>query len=216
VSVAGAGLLGASLSAEPGSTRFYLLSSGAAGTWIIGALGSGPLHLGRKQSRDGMSRGPVLEPVAIGAAAFGVCYGAVLVARHVPVLNEAIASVLQYAQRGSGPLVLATTLANGLGEELFFRGAVYAAVGTKHPVAASTAVYTLAATTTRNPALVVASGVMGTLFASQRRSSNGILAPTLTHLTWSTLMLRFLAPLFRDTAPRARALRRSAHARTAG
>jgi uncharacterized protein len=208
VSVAGAGLLGASLSAEPGSTRFYLLSSGAAGTWIIGALGSGPLHLGRKQSRDGMSRGPVLEPVAIGAAAFGVCYGAVLVARHVPVLNEAIASVLQYAQRGSGPLVLATTLANGLGEELFFRGAVYAAVGTKHPVAAST--------TTRNPALVVASGVMGTLFASQRRSSNGILAPTLTHLTWSTLMLRFLAPLFRDTAPRARALRRSAHARTAG
>ena len=205
-------MLGASLSAEPDSTRFYALSSGAAGIWIIGALGSGPLHLGRVQSSDGTARRAVIEPIAIGAAAFGAFFGAALVARRVPVLNAAISSVLQYAQRGSGPMVLATTLANGLGEELFFRGAVYAAAGTKHPVAVSTAIYTLAATTTRNPALIAASGVMGTLFARQRRSSNGILAPTLTHITWSTLMLRFLAPLFRAAAPM-QGPARSPHAR---
>ena len=39
---------------------------------------------------------------------------------------------------------------------------------------------------------------MGTLLAVQRRATGGIQAPLLTHLTWSTLMLRYLPPLFRD------------------
>jgi membrane protease YdiL (CAAX protease family) len=197
-SVAGAGLLGASLSAEPDSTRFYVLALGTAGTWLTGGLVSGPLQLGWAQAADGTLRRPVIEPVASGAAAFGIFYGAALLARRIPILNEAIASVLRYAHQGSDPLVLATTLANGLGEEIFFRGGIFSAVGVNHPVAASTAAYTLAAAATRNPALVVASGVMGTLFARQRRASGGIQAPILTHLTWSTLMLRFLPPLFRE------------------
>ena len=58
--------------------------------------------------------------------------------------------------------------------------------------------YSLATVATRNPALVLASGVMGTLLAVQRRATGGIQAPLLTHLTWSTLMLRYLPPLFRD------------------
>ena len=67
-------------------------------------------------------------------------------------------SVLRYADQGSGPLVLVTTLANGAAEEVFFRGALYAAVGSRRPVLTSTAVYMLATTATRNPALVLASG----------------------------------------------------------
>ena len=67
----------------------------------------------------------------------------------------------------------------------------------------STAVYTLATTATRNPALVLASAVMGTLFGLQRRASGGIQAPMLTHLTWSILMLRYLPPLFREAVERA-------------
>ena len=46
VSVAGAGLLGLSLSQPPGSPRFYGLTLGVAGTWLAGGLASGPLHLG--------------------------------------------------------------------------------------------------------------------------------------------------------------------------
>ena len=80
---------------------------------------------------------------------------------------------------------------------MFFLGALYAAVGAENPVLKSTAVYALATTSTRNPALVLASGVMGTLFGLQRRASGGIQAPLLTHLTWSGLMLRFMPPLFR-------------------
>jgi uncharacterized protein len=58
----------------------------------------------------------------------------------------------------------------------------------------------LAATATCNPALILASATMGALFGLQRRATGGIQAPLLTHLTWSTLMLRFLPPLLDDPA----------------
>ncbi len=196
VSVAGAALLGVSLSSKPDSPRFYVLTLGVAGTWLIGGLASGPLHLGWERKGAQEYRRPVLTPILAGAGAFGAFYGVALGARHLPVLDRAITSVLRYASEGSDPLVLLTTLANGVAEEVFFRGALYAAVGVERPVAVSTGVYMLATTATRNPALVLASGAMGTLFAAQRRASGGIQAPILTHLTWSSLMLRYLPPLF--------------------
>jgi uncharacterized protein len=197
-SLAGAGVLGASLSTRPGSPAFYGLTLTTAGTWVVGGVASGRLHLGWMQHGDGLRR-PVVTPVLTGVGAFGAFYAAALVARRVPVLERAIASVLQYADEGNDGLVLVTTLANGAAEEVFFRGALYAAVGERHPVLASTGVYMLATVATRNPALVLASGAMGALFGLQRRSSGGIQASTLTHLTWSTLMLRYLPPLFRKS-----------------
>ncbi|MGH3564871.1 MAG: lysostaphin resistance A-like protein [Pseudonocardia sp.] len=196
VGAAGTGLLGMSLSTKPGSSQFYGLTLGVAATWIAGGLASGPLHLGWIQDRNGTLRRPVLTPVVIGAGAFATFYGCALTAREIPVLNRAISNVLTYADRGSGPFVLLTTLANGAAEEVFFRGAVYAAAGDRHPVVLSSAVYALATIATRNPTLVLASVVMGALFGLQRRATGGIQAPMLTHVTWSTLMLRFLPPLF--------------------
>jgi membrane protease YdiL (CAAX protease family) len=197
VSVLGTGLLGLSLSTRPDSRQFYGLTAAVAATWTAGGLLSGPLHLGWVQGRDERLRRPILTPVATGLGAFGFFYGCALVASRIPVLDRAIGSVLTFAEEGSGPLVMATTLANGIGEEVFFRGAMYAALEPGTAVAASTAVYTLATVSTRNPALVLAAGVMGTLFALQRRASGGLQAPVLTHLTWSTLMVRYLPPLFR-------------------
>ncbi|MBC7373364.1 MAG: CPBP family intramembrane metalloprotease, partial [Frankiales bacterium] len=192
-----AGLLGVSLQTRPASWEFYASAAGVAATWIAGGAASGPLHLGFRQNRDDTLRRPVLTPVATGVAAFGAFYACALVARRIPVLQEAISSVLTYADEGNTPLVLATTLANGLAEEVFFRGALYAAIGEQYPVALSTAAYALATVPTRNPALVLAAIAMGALFAAQRRATGGIQAPVLTHLTWSTLMLRYLPPLFR-------------------
>jgi membrane protease YdiL (CAAX protease family) len=106
--------------------------------------------------------------------------------------------VLRYAQQGNPGLVYTTTLANGIAEEVFFRGALYAAAGVEHPVLKSSAVYTLATVATRNPALMLASVPMGLLFALQRRASGGIQAPVISHVTWSVLMLRYLPPLFAD------------------
>ncbi len=195
-SLAGAGLLGVSLSTPPGSRAFYGLTAGVAAAWTAGGLASGPLHLGHTPGPS--RRRPVWAPAAAGAAAFGVFYGGALVARRIPVLNRSITSVLRYADQGSGPLVLVTTLVNGAAEEVFFRGALYAAVDERRAVALSTAGYAVATTATRNPALMLASVVMGTLFGLQRRATGGIQAPMITHLVWSALMLRFLPPLFRD------------------
>jgi membrane protease YdiL (CAAX protease family) len=187
--VAGTALLGVSLATRPGSARFYGLTMGVAATWLTGALGAGPYRLGRKD---------ILVPMALGAGAFGAFYGCALVARRIPLLRRAISGVLRYEDQGSSPLVLLTTLTNGIAEEVFFRGAVYEVAG-KHPVAMSTVVYALSTTATRNPALVLASVVMGTLFGLQRSATGGILAPMVTHVTWSALMLRLLPRLFQDT-----------------
>jgi hypothetical protein len=91
--------------------------------------------------------------------------------RRIPVLDRAIASVLTYADEGDDRLVLLTTLANGAAEEVFFRGALYAAIGQEHPVALSTGAYALATIPTRNPALVLAATVMG---HAVRRAAAGV------------------------------------------
>lgn len=198
VSVIGAGLLGVSLSQKPNSREFYGLTMAVAGTWVAGGIASGPLHLGWMRSPRAVLHRPVVTPVVTGVGVFGLFYSAALVARRIPVLNDAVTRVLRYARQGNPALVATTTLTNGMAEEVFFRGALYAAAGTTHPVLKSTAVYALATTATRNPALVLASVVMGVLFGWQRKITGGIQAPVLTHLVWSTLMLRFLPALFDD------------------
>jgi membrane protease YdiL (CAAX protease family) len=198
VSMAGAGLLGVSLSRKPDSPSFYALTLGVAATWVAGGLASGPLHLGWVQTPEATLRRPLLTPVVAGTSAFGLFYAAALVAKRIPPLEAAVTRVLRYAQQGDPALVATTTLANGLAEEVFFRGALYAAVGVDHPVLKSSAVYSLATVATRNPALVLASVPMGLLFALQRRASGGIQAPMISHVTWSVLMLRYLPPLFAD------------------
>lgn len=200
VSVGGASLLGLSLSMKPGSKAFYLLTMGVAGTWVTGGLASGPLHLGWIETRSDRRQRPIVTPIATGVGAFGFFYGSALVARRIPFLNEAITTILQFADEGDSALVTITTCANGLAEEVFFRGALYAALGDRHPVEKSTAIYTLATVPTRNPSLVLAAGVMGSLFGLQRRATGGIQASALSHLTWSLLMLRYLPPLFRADA----------------
>jgi membrane protease YdiL (CAAX protease family) len=202
VAVTGAGLLGLSLSTEPDSTEFYVLTFAVAGTWLAGGLVSEPEHSGAVGTDDEHSlRHPVITPILTGAAAFGAFFSAARIARRLPVLNEALTSILNYADRGSDPWILASALANGVAEEVFFRGALFTAVGSHNPVPVSTALYMLTTSATRNPALVLASGVMGLLFAVQRRASGGIQAPILTHVTWSVLMLRYLPSLFRNPTP---------------
>ncbi|UYM04607.1 CPBP family intramembrane glutamic endopeptidase [Solicola gregarius] len=197
----GAGLLGTALSARPGSPRFYRLSWATAGAWTVGGVLSGPLRRGWIEHRDDRLRRPVLVPVATGGAAFGAFYGFALAAQRIPVLRRAIAHVLRHADSTGDARLLTMVCANAVAEEVFFRGAVYPSVAEHHPVAASTALYTLATVPTRNPALIAAAGFMGALFALQRRASGGVQAPALTHLTWSILMVRFMPPLFRDDPP---------------
>jgi uncharacterized protein YbjT (DUF2867 family)/membrane protease YdiL (CAAX protease family) len=201
-SVVGASLLGAGLNTRPGSNAFFGTTLAVAGIYTAGGFASGPLHLGWVQLQDRSMRRPVITPVATGVGAFGVFYVGGHLVKLVPPLGRAVASVTQFADEGDERLVTLTTLANGVAEEIFFRGAVYAALERRQPVLSSTAAYMAATVPTRNPMLVFASGLMGALWGAQRRATNGLQAPVLTHLTWSALMLRYLPPVFKDVLPR--------------
>jgi membrane protease YdiL (CAAX protease family) len=84
---------------------------------------------------------------------------------------------------------------NGVAEELFFRGAAYAAIP-RHPVPATTAAYAVATFATGNVMLAFAAVLLGIVVGLERRASGGVLAPVLTHVTRSLAMLFALPPLF--------------------
>ena len=88
---------------------------------------------------------------------------------------------------------MSITLANGIAEEVYFRGALYSAFGPHRPVWWSTVAYVVVTAASGNVMLIFAAALMGTLFALERRATRGILAPMITHVTWSALML-FLLP----------------------
>jgi membrane protease YdiL (CAAX protease family) len=190
----GATLLGFSLAAEPGDPTFVVLTLLLATTWVVGAVASGPLHLGRMRWGGDLRR-PVLQPVAIGLALVAVfTAGAVLVAQ-IPLLRSSVDEVLDHARYGALPLIVAIALVNAVAEELFFRGALYAAIGARHPVTVTTVIYALTTVVTGNVMLVFAAAVLGVLVGLQRRVSGGVLAPMLTHATWSLGMVLILPPL---------------------
>jgi len=89
-------------------------------------------------------------------------------------------------------------LLNGVAEEVFFRGALFAAIGRRHAVLISTVIYAAATVATGNLMLVFAAFLLGLVLGLQRRASGGILAPILTHITWSTTMLFALPALIRQ------------------
>ena len=195
----GATLLGLSFSTRQGDPAFYPLTFGLAATWAVGSFASGPLHLGHILSR-GTLRRPILAPIAVGLALAGVFVLGAVVIRTIPPLASLAEDVLGYARAGNVWIIFVITLVNGITEELFFRGALFAAIGIRYPVLISTIIYSLATIAGGNPVLVFAAAVLGTVVALQRRAGGGVLAPILTHITWSLAMLLALPPIF-ATAP---------------
>lgn len=194
VVVVGAVALGLALRIPPGDGSFVWSSVGLSVLWIVGAFASGPLHLGFVRGSGGLVR-PVLPGVLTGlllAALF--CLGA-LVVRELPWLGDQVRTVLAHGSHGSGAAVLAVTLLTGVAEETFFRGAVYAAVP-RRPVLVTTVVYVVATAATGNVMLAFAAVLLGLVTGWQRRASGGVLAPMLTHLTWSALMYWLLPLIF--------------------
>jgi membrane protease YdiL (CAAX protease family) len=194
--VVGAVLLGWALRIEPGNNAFYAATFALAGVWAVGALLSGPLHLGRANTREGdVYARPVVQSLALGTLLLALFLaGAVLVAQ-VPALRDPVQDLLDHARVGSLALVAVITAVNGVAEELYFRGALYAGVGRHHAVAVTTVVYALATAAAGIPLLVLAAAVLGLVVGLQRRVTGGILGPIITHLTWSLGMLFLLGPV---------------------
>jgi membrane protease YdiL (CAAX protease family) len=195
VLVAGATLMAYSLNQRPGAASFYWLTLSLAAVWTLGALLSGPLHLGRSTWRESAKR-PVLTGTAVGLLLGGFFLLGGLVVRHIPVVAERITRVLEYTNHGPLLLIVLIALVNGVAEELFFRGALYTALGGFHPVAISTLLYAIATSATGNPMLGFAALVLGAVCGLQRRATGGVLAPVLTHVVWGLVMVLALPPVF--------------------
>lgn len=195
--VLGGIVLGLSLRLEPGSPWFYPATVGLAGIWTVGAFTSGPLHLGRIAFRDRHTR-PILTPIALGLALAAVFVAGALLVRSVSwlsFLEDQVVSVIDYADQGSLPILVVVTAVNGIAEELFFRGAAYAAI-TRFPVLWTTIAYGVATLATGNVMLAFAALLLGVVVGLERRASGGILGPVLTHCAWSLTMLVVLPIVF--------------------
>lgn len=194
VVVLGGIVLGLSLRLEPGSPLFYAGSLTLSAIWAGGAFLSGPIHLGHIARRDDLVR-PVLTPLVLGFGLAGVFIVGGLVVKQVPFLAGQVGDVVAYAAEGPWPLLVFITAVTGAAEELFFRGAAFAAV-TRHPVTITTLLYAVATYATGNVMLTFAAVLLGLVVGLERRASGGILGPVLTHLSWSLTMLFALPMVF--------------------
>ncbi|GAB3708959.1 CPBP family intramembrane glutamic endopeptidase [Mariniluteicoccus flavus] len=199
--VVGAGLLWWSLGLEPGDTAFYGATLALAAVWAGGAFASGPIPLGEGRRPGAGPTSLLLPAFVLGLLLLAVFLVGALVVSQIPLLAGPVDGLLDHARRGSLALVLLSTVINGFAEETFFRGALYAAVPTHLPaagylpVAVTTAVYALSTIGSGVPLLVFAAVLLGLVTALQRRATGGVLAPMITHVTWSTGMLLLLPPV---------------------
>ncbi len=84
---------------------------------------------GRGHTRRGSTPDrPVVQSLALGSLLLAVFLAGALVVARLPVLREPVDDLLDHARYGSLPVVLAITVLNGVAEELYFRGALYAAL----------------------------------------------------------------------------------------
>jgi uncharacterized protein len=193
--VIGAAVLGFSLRRHPGDSSFYWLTLALAAVWIAGGFLSGPVHLGGICWR-GRNQRPVITGTTVGLLLGGVFLAGGLIAREIPPVAALITRVLLFAHHGYLPFIVAITVINGIAEEVFFRGALYTALGRFYPVIISTLIYTCATMASGNPMLGFAAVILGTVCALERRASGGVLAPVLTHFVWGLIMVLALPPLF--------------------
>lgn len=179
-------VLGLTLRIDPGSAWFYPASLAVAAVWTAGAFVAGPVRPG--------ARGPVVLPVAIGLGLAGIFVAGSLVVREIGLFADQLRDLGDHATEGSLPLLVVVTAVTGLAEELFFRGSVYDAFP-ERAVTISTAAYVLPTLATGNLLLAFSAAVLGTVVALERWRWGGLVAPVLTHLTWSLTMLFALPAL---------------------
>lgn len=191
----GAAVLVAMHSKLPGDASFYWLSLVLAAVWTVGAVVAGPLHLGVLRFR-GRNERPVFTGTGVGLLLGGVFLLGGLAVQDIPPLADQVVAILAYTTEVSWRLVVLIALCNAIAEELFFRGALFSAFGRRSPLVWSTLLYIAAMMAAGNLMVGVAALILGTVCAFERRATGGVLAPVLTHLVWSLVMVLALPPIF--------------------
>lgn len=187
--VLGTILLAMTLGTEPGDWAFYPLSLLLAGCWIVGGL----LHRQWVWLPEASSvRSQVVEPLLVGLALAAIFAAGGVVAASVPMLEGRIDDVLGHANGQPLLVIAAVTLVSGIGEEMFFRGALYDALPDRLRLLSCTVIYTLVTLASLNAMLALAAAVLGLVTGMVRDRTGGVLAPVIVHVTWSLSMLLVL------------------------
>lgn len=193
--IIGALALGWALAIPPGDPFFYVASLVVATIWAGGAVASGRLHRGRAHTRNASTSSSVLQSLILGGMLLAVfLLGAVVVAQ-IPLLRGPVDDLLDHARYGSLTVVAVVTAISGIAEELFFRGALFAALPRRWQIIGSAGLYGASTVLSGVPLLVFAAISLGLLTGAQRRVTGGYLGPCVTHLTWSLGMLFLLPPV---------------------
>ena len=183
----GTTLLGISLQSPAGSETFYVTAAVLAGVWLAGGLLAGPQSLGGRSARQ------LALPILLGVVAFAVFAVGAWIVMGIGPLHHAVDDVVKRADTGSRAAVVIITVVNGIAEEVFFRGAFYRLFPPRSAALWTTVCYIVVTAAAGNVMLVLAGALMGTIWALERRATGGILASSLTHITWSVMVI-FLLP----------------------
>lgn len=192
--VLGAAAVAWALRIPPGDPQFQVGTAALVLIWVLGAIAAGrPLR--RSRERRWHWRSLVLG-LAIGVLMLGLfLLGAGLVVQ-VPLLRDQVLGLLAHTTGAGAPVALTLTItaANGLAEELYFRGSLHDAVIGRWAPVITTAAYAVIMSLSGIWLLGFAALVMGAVFAALRLFSDGLAAPVTTHLVWSVGMFFWLAP----------------------
>lgn len=136
-----------------------------------------------------------MQGILLGLGLMGIFLAGALVVEQIPLLRGPVLDLLDHARFGSLWVVALVTVVNGIAEELFFRGAVYASLDSRFNGIGSTLLYAASTLFSGVPLLTFAALCLGLLIAAQRRVTGGVLGPIASHLTWSLGMLFLLPPI---------------------
>jgi len=191
----GSFMLAFTLRLAPGDPAFYAATFALSVVWIVAGLVAGSIHLGRSRRRrgNGFGRG-ILQGVILGIALLSIFLAGSALVAPIPALRDPLVAMLLHGDKGLAPLVAVLTGLIAIGEELFFRGALWAAVGGRQALLVTTLVYALTTIPSGFPLMVLAAAVVGFVAGAHRRVTGGVLGPIIIHLIWS-LGLFLLLPV---------------------
>ncbi len=191
----GSFMLAWTLRLAPGDPTYYAATLALAVTWIVGGLLSGKTYFGTANTRSGEQTGHgIFQAVILGVLLLAVLLGYAALVAPIGVLRDPLLLMLVHTRYGLLPVVVALTVLNSVGEELFFRGALYSAVGGRQAMLVTTLVYALATIPTGIPMMILSAALLGIVTGLQRRVTGGVTGPIITHLIWAFGLL-FLLPM---------------------
>jgi uncharacterized protein len=139
--------------------------------------------------------------VVSGVALYALCCAGALVARETP-LWPGVQEVAGLARRSAplGVAALLVVLATAPGEEVLWRGAVFARETRRlgagwRPVAATTGLYAAVVALSGSVALVLAALACGAVWARQRQVTGSLVPGVVSHAVWGLLVLLYLPGL---------------------